>query len=72
MGILSALLLVMGLVLVAWIGVQGFGLSYLFGILIPYAAMIIFFLGVLARLLKWARIPNPFVHSHHRRPTEKA
>ena len=61
MGILSALLLVMGLVLVAWIGVQGFGLSYLFGVLIPYAAMIIFFLGVLARLLEWARIPNPFV-----------
>ena len=61
MGILSALLLVMGLVLVAWIGVQGFGLSYLFGVLIPYTAMIIFFLGVLARLLKWARIPNPFV-----------
>ena len=61
MGILSALLLVMGLVLIAWIGVQGFGLSYLFGVLIPYTAIIIFFLGVLARLLKWARIPNPFV-----------
>ena len=61
MGIVYALLLVMGLVLVPWIGIQGFGLSYLFGVLIPYVAMVIFFLGVLSRLLKWARIPNPFV-----------
>lgn len=61
MGVVSALLLAMGLVLIAWGGVQGFGLSYLFGILIPYTAMVIFFLGVLTRLLKWARIPNPFV-----------
>jgi nitrate reductase gamma subunit len=61
MGIIYALLLVMGLALVPWIGIQGFGLSYLFGVLVPYAAMIIFFLGVLSRLLKWARIPNPFV-----------
>jgi nitrate reductase gamma subunit len=61
MGMVYALLLVMGLVLLSWVGIQGFGLSYLFGVLIPYAAMIIFFLGVLARLRKWARIPNPFV-----------
>ena len=61
MGIVSALLLVMGLVLIPWVGVQGLGLAYLFGVFIPYAAMIIFFVGVLARLLKWARIPNPFV-----------
>ena len=61
MGIMCAFLFVIGLILVAWIGVQGLGLSYLFGILIPYTAMIIFFLGVLARLLKWARVPNPFV-----------
>jgi [DsrC]-trisulfide reductase subunit M len=61
MGIVYALLLVMGLALVPWVGVQGFGLSYLFGVLIPYTAMVIFFLGVLVRLLKWARIPNPFV-----------
>ncbi len=61
MGIVCALLLVMGLVLIPWVGVQGLGLAYLFGVLIPYAAIIIFFVGVLARLLKWARIPNPFV-----------
>ncbi|MCF8129317.1 MAG: sulfate reduction electron transfer complex DsrMKJOP subunit DsrM [Deltaproteobacteria bacterium] len=44
----------------AWIGVRSLGLYYLFGVLVPYTAMIIFFLGVLFRLVKWARIPNPF------------
>jgi len=60
MGLVYALVLVMGLALTAWIGVQTLGLYYLFGVLIPYTAMLIFFLGILFRLIKWARIPNPF------------
>ena len=60
MGVAYALILVTGLALTAWIGVGTLGLYYLFGVLIPYTAMIIFFLGVLFRLIKWAHIPNPF------------
>ena len=60
MGVAYALILVMGLVLFAWIGVRTFQLTYLFGVILPYTAMIVFFLGVLARLFKWSRIPNPF------------
>ena len=60
MGIAYALILVAGLAMAAWIGVQSLGLYYLFGVLIPYTAMIIFFLGILFRVIKWARIPNPF------------
>ncbi len=60
MGIINALILVLGLILVAWIGVQGLGLTYLFGVLVPYVAIVVFFLGVLFRLYGWSRIPNPF------------
>lgn len=61
MGIVSALLLVAGLILVAWIGVQGLGLTYLFGVLFPYAALALFLMGVLLKLYRWACAPNPFV-----------
>ena len=60
MSIAYALILVVVLAMTAWIGVQSLGLYYLFGVLIPYAAMITFLLGILFRLIKWARIPNPF------------
>ena len=60
MGIAYAIILVTGLILLPWIGVRNFHLTYLFGVVFPYTAMVIFFLGVLARLLKWSRVPNPF------------
>lgn len=60
MGAASALIAVMILIFVSWGGVQGLGLTYLFGIIIPYAAIAIFFFGVLRRLIRWSRIPNPF------------
>ena len=60
MGIIYALIAIFILILVPWVGVQGLGLTYLFGVIIPYAAMAIFFFGVLQRLIKWSRIPNPF------------
>ena len=47
------------LILIAYAGV-GVGLSSLFGIVIPYAALAIFVLGIIYRVLKWARIPVPF------------
>jgi len=48
------------LVLLAYLGVDSVGLHYLFGIIIPYTAFTIFILGVIYRVLQWARIPVPF------------
>ena len=59
-GTTYALIAVIILILVPWVGVRGLGLTFLFGVIIPYAAMAIFFFGVLQRLINWSRIPNPF------------
>ena len=59
-GIAYALIALIILILVPWVGVQGLGLTYLFGVIIPYAAFAIFFFGFLQHLIKWSRIPNPF------------
>ena len=59
-GVAYALIALIILILVPWVGVQGMGLTYLFGVIIPYAAMAIFFFGFLQRLISWSRIPNPF------------
>ena len=59
-GVAYALIAVTILILIPWVGVQGLGLTYLFGVIIPYAAFAIFFFGFLQRLIRWSRIPNPF------------
>ncbi len=51
---------VVALVITAYIGVNGAGLQYLFGVVIPYAAFAIFFLGFIYRVIDWARSPVPF------------
>ncbi len=40
--------------------VFGIHLEWLFGIVIPYLAVIIFFVGIVYRVLKWAKCPVPF------------
>jgi len=60
MNALYALLAVIILVLVVFIGVWVMGLSYFFGIIVPYAAMATFIAGFVYRVLKWARAPVPF------------
>lgn len=47
------------LVLLAFVGVSA-NLHFLFGVIIPYAALLIFLGGVIYRVLKWARSPVPF------------
>jgi nitrate reductase gamma subunit len=54
------LIAVSALFLLAIIGVQGLGLRVLFGVVVPYAAMGIFLLGVVAKVVGWARSPVPF------------
>ncbi len=55
-----SLLIVIILILIAWAGVGIFGLNFLFGIIIPYAAATIFIVGLIYRVLRWASSPVPF------------
>jgi nitrate reductase gamma subunit len=56
----SALFMIVGLILVVYVGVEALSLQWLFGVIIPYLAVIIFFYGMLSRVLRWARCPVPF------------
>ena len=60
MGINFSLMAVLTLVLVAFAGVKFMGLQMFFGVVAPYAAMALFFTGVIWRVLKWAESPVPF------------
>ncbi|HOV85043.1 MAG TPA: sulfate reduction electron transfer complex DsrMKJOP subunit DsrM [Syntrophobacteraceae bacterium] len=60
MGIKFSLTVVIALVLAAFLGVQAAGMTYLFGVIIPYLAVFIFLLGVVYRVITWARSPVPF------------
>lgn len=56
----ASLMAVIALVLVALFGVGAVGLDTLFGVVIPYIAMAVFVVGVIYRILVWARVPVPF------------
>ena len=60
MSILWSLVIVGGLVLLPLAGVQLLGLTGLFGIVVPYAAILVFLLGLTRRVLVWAKAPVPF------------
>ena len=55
-----SLIVVVALFLLAYVGVEAVGLAALFGVVIPYAAFIIFVAGFFFRVLGWARSPVPF------------
>ena len=57
MNIWYSLLLTVLLLLAALFGVQ---YPFVFGVIIPYAAVAIFVLGIVYRVVKWARSPVPF------------
>lgn len=50
---------VLGLVVVAYVGVQA-NLQLLFGVVVPYMAALIFIEGMVYRLIQWTRSPVPF------------
>jgi nitrate reductase gamma subunit len=54
------LILVLALVLVALIGVGMLHLYVVFGTVFPTAAIVIFLVGFIYRIVKWARSPVPF------------
>ncbi|MDL1981841.1 MAG: sulfate reduction electron transfer complex DsrMKJOP subunit DsrM [Deltaproteobacteria bacterium] len=57
---LYSLIAVVALFLVAYVGVEAAGLQWLFGIIIPYLAIITFIVGFVMRVNDWARSPVPF------------
>ncbi len=59
MAVFISFLAVIVLGAVAYLGAQS-GYQYLFGVLIPYAAMAIFVAGFAVKVLNWARSPVPF------------
>lgn len=60
MHVFVSLVAVVVLGTVAWFGVKAVGLYSVFGMVIPYVAIAIFLLGVIYRILKWAKSPVPF------------
>jgi nitrate reductase gamma subunit len=54
-----AFLAVLGLAVLAFIGVQA-NLQVLFGVVVPYMAALIFVEGLIYRIFKWVRSPVPF------------
>jgi len=60
MGALFSLFVVAILVLLVLVGVNVTNLHFLFGVIIPYAAIITFIVGIIYRVIKWGRSPVPF------------
>ncbi|MCD6297120.1 MAG: sulfate reduction electron transfer complex DsrMKJOP subunit DsrM [Deltaproteobacteria bacterium] len=47
-------------ILIPWIGVGALDLRVFFGVVVPYAAMLTFFIGIVVRVIDWSRSPVPF------------
>lgn len=60
MGALFSFVVVAILIIAAFIGVKVAGLTYLFGVVVPYLAFLIFTIGMIYRVIKWSRSPVPF------------
>jgi nitrate reductase gamma subunit len=60
MNAVYALVAVAALFLVVFLGIGGADLEFVFGIVVPYAAMVVFLVGFSYRILKWARSAVPF------------
>lgn len=57
---LVPLIAVIALVLLVFAGVKTANMQFLFGVVIPYAAVAIFIAGFVLRVLKWGSAPVPF------------
>ncbi|MBD3169510.1 MAG: menaquinol oxidoreductase [candidate division Zixibacteria bacterium] len=60
MSVVLSLFAIAVLVILPLIGTGLLQLEYLFGVIIPYAAIILFLVGMIYRILKWANVPVPF------------
>lgn len=59
MGLILALVVVLAIVGIAYFG-TGLGLTFVFGVALPYLAIAIFVFGVIYRIINWAKVPVPF------------
>ncbi|MBW1919340.1 MAG: sulfate reduction electron transfer complex DsrMKJOP subunit DsrM [Deltaproteobacteria bacterium] len=59
-GILFSGIAMIILILIPWVGVGAFDLRLVFGIIVPYLALATFFVGIVLRVINWARSPVPF------------
>jgi nitrate reductase gamma subunit len=57
---LSSLLAVFALALIAYMGASIGALQWLFGVVIPYLAVIVFVVGFIRRVMSWSRSAVPF------------
>jgi nitrate reductase gamma subunit len=60
MNIIFSLAAVFILIIAAILGAGTLKLDFLFGVIIPYAALITFLAGIVGQVIKWARSPVPF------------
>jgi nitrate reductase gamma subunit len=60
MGVLYSISGILGLILLIILGVWGMGWYALFGIVVPYAAVLLFIAGFIYRISRWASSPVPF------------
>lgn len=60
MGMEFSLGIVLALVAAAFVGVKVAGMTYFFGVVVPYIAIFTFLGGFIYRILSWARSPVPF------------
>ncbi|MEW5992978.1 MAG: sulfate reduction electron transfer complex DsrMKJOP subunit DsrM [Candidatus Zixiibacteriota bacterium] len=60
MNLTFSLLVVAVLIAVALVGGGVLNWGLVFGVVIPYAAIVIFLLGIIYRVVRWARSPVPF------------
>ena len=59
MNLLLSLALVVGLFLLGRLGATP-GMGWIFGVLLPYLAVVLFVGGLIRRVLSWAKVPVPF------------
>lgn len=60
MNILFSLFAIIILIIIAILGVETARLEFIFGVVIPYTAIIIFLGGIALKVINWARSPVPF------------
>ena len=60
MNLLFSFIALLILILFAVIGIETANLEFLFGVIIPYTAIAIFLIGIIYKVIYWARSPVPF------------
>ncbi len=60
LSIIVSSIAVLVVTLIPLVGVGALDLQWLFGVIVPYAAMATFFVGIVVRVVGWARSPVPF------------